>query len=104
MKILFDHPMPFLLVHGGLQTQIEQTKAGLESLGITVEYLRWWDERQTGDVIHYFGRPLRSYVSAAHQKGKKVVVSDLLTGLGARPAAARFLQRLLMRIASRLLP
>jgi glycosyltransferase involved in cell wall biosynthesis len=104
MKILFDHPNPFLLRHGGLQIQIEQTMAGLQRLGLDVEFLRWWDDRQTGDIIHYFGRPLRHYVSAAQQKGKRVVLADLFGGLGARPAAVRVVQRAIMRLAWRALP
>lgn len=97
MKILFDHTSPFLLAHGGFQIQIEQTKAALEGAGVSVEYLRWWDERQTGDIIHFFGRPSGGYVDLAHGKGLKVVISDLLTGLGSR----RFLQRLTQKIATR---
>src|SRR5438477_4046198 len=73
MKILFDHPSPFLLAHGGLQVQIERTKAGLESIGIEVQFLRWWDDSQPCDVIHYFERPFPSYVDLAHRKGIKVV-------------------------------
>jgi hypothetical protein len=34
MKILFDHPNPFLLAHGGFQIQIEQTQKALEGIGI----------------------------------------------------------------------
>ena len=34
MKVLFDHPNPFLLAHGGFQVQIKQTKKALEELGI----------------------------------------------------------------------
>ena len=45
MKVLIDHQLPFLLAHGGLQIQIEQTKAALEKIGIEVEYLRFWDSR-----------------------------------------------------------
>lgn len=41
MKILIDHQLPFLLAHGGLQTQIERTKTSLEDAGLEVEYLRW---------------------------------------------------------------
>ncbi len=96
MKILFDHPNPFLLTHGGLQIQIEQTKAGLESVGVDVEYLRWWDDRQKGDLIHYFGRPSCDYIRLAHQKNIKVIMAPLLTGLGSRPKIARLLQRTIM--------
>ena len=57
MKILFDVSTPFMLAHGGAQIQIEQTRAALESIGGPVENLRWWDDAQTGDILHYMGRP-----------------------------------------------
>jgi glycosyltransferase involved in cell wall biosynthesis len=96
MKILFDHPQPFLLAHGGFQIQIEQTKAGLESIGVDVEYLRWWDDRQHGDIIHYFGRPSSSYIQFARKKNIQVIIAPLLTGLGSRPKSARLFQKLIM--------
>ncbi len=82
MKVLFDHQNPFLLMHGGLQIQIEQTKAALDAIGVEVEFLRWWDSGQRGDVIQFYGRPSASYINFAHQKGIKVVMLQLLTGLG----------------------
>ncbi|MDD5350482.1 MAG: glycosyltransferase family 4 protein [Chthoniobacteraceae bacterium] len=97
MKILFLHGLPFSLAHGGVQTQIEQTKAGLEQVGVEVEYLRWWDERQTGDIIQVFGRPGTYFVELAHQKKIRVVLSDLLTGQGSRAAWKRQLQRWVFR-------
>jgi glycosyltransferase involved in cell wall biosynthesis len=104
MKVLLDHSTPFALAHGGFQIQIEQTKAALERRGIAVEYVRWWDEAQTGEIIHYFGRPGGAYIDFAHAKGTKVVAAELLTGLGSRPASARFLQKSLMRATQALLP
>jgi len=104
MKLLIDHPWPFALAHGGLQTQIEQTRAALERKGIEVEYVRWWDDRQTGDLIHYFGRPSAEYITFAQAKGMKVVFNELLTGLGSRSAQARFLQKSLIRVSQKLLP
>ncbi|MDX6767747.1 MAG: glycosyltransferase [Candidatus Methylacidiphilales bacterium] len=104
MKLLFDHPSPFLLAHGGFQTQIEQTKAALEGLGVEVEYLRWWDDRQTGNIIHYFGRPSGGYIDFAHGKGMKVVVGELHTGLASRPGWQRLLQKQIMRTAQFALP
>jgi len=104
VKILFDHPNPFFLAHGGFQVQIEQTKAALEQIGLEVEYLRWWDERQTGDIIHYFGRPSGSYVDFAHQKKLKVVVAELHTGLGSRSTKARAVQKAIMTLSQKLLP
>jgi len=93
MKILIQHAWPFFLAHGGLQTQIEQTKAGLEKLGVEVEYLRWWDDQQTGDIIQVFGRPGVPLIVMAHQKKIRVVLSDLLTGQGSRPAWKHWLHR-----------
>jgi glycosyltransferase involved in cell wall biosynthesis len=104
MKILFDHPSPFLLAHGGFQIQIEQTKAALEKIGVEVEYLRWWDEAQKGDIIHYFGRPGGGYIDFAHKKGMKVVVAELHTGLGSRPAWARTIQKGIMTFSKKLMP
>src|SRR4051812_15307451 len=97
MKVLFDHPNPFLLAHGGFQVQIEQTKAALEKSGVEVEFMRWWDDAQRGDVIHFFGRPMRSYINFAQQKGMKVVIGDLLTSTGSRGNMALALQRAVMR-------
>lgn len=87
MKILIDHHLPFLLAHGGLQIQIERTKLALEANGIQVEYLRWWDDSQKGDIIHFFGRPNPSHIDFAHAKGLKYVMSELLTGQGSRTRA-----------------
>lgn len=84
MKILLDHPLPFMLAHGGLQTQIERTKEALEASGLEIEYLRWWDDSQKGDIIHFFGRPNPSHIDFAHAKGIKYVMSELLTGQGSR--------------------
>jgi len=57
MKILFDCGVPFSFAHGGAQIQIEQTKAALESLGVEVDWFKWWKGQQTGEIIHVFGRP-----------------------------------------------
>ena len=69
MRVIFDHPHPFLLTHGGFQIQIEQTFSALRTANVEVEYLRWWDDKQRGDIIHYFGRPTKMYVQQAQQKG-----------------------------------
>jgi len=104
MKVLLDHPWPFALAHGGLQIQIEQTKAALERQKAEVEYMRWWDAEQIGDVIHYFGRPSGDYIDFAHSKRMKVIAAELLTGLGSRSAMARLAQKSLMRISQTFLP
>jgi len=104
MKVLFDHSLPFALAHGGFQIQIEQTKAALERRGVEVEYIRWWDEKQSGQIIHYFGRPGGGYIDFAQAKGMKVVVAELLTAQGSRSDGARFLQKSLMRFSKMVLP
>lgn len=104
MKILFDHANPFSLSHGGFQIQISQTKAALENLGVEVEWLRWWDDAQTGQIIHFFGRPFPIYVQLAQQKGIKVVLAELLTGLGSRSPLSRFAQQALIKTVRQLLP
>jgi glycosyltransferase involved in cell wall biosynthesis len=98
MKILFDHPQPFFLAHGGFQTQIEQTRQALLRLGVEVEWLRWWDEGQSGDLIHYFGRPSPGYIEFAHGRGMKVIIAELLTGLGSRAASVRRAQAAVIRL------
>jgi glycosyltransferase involved in cell wall biosynthesis len=104
MKILFDHSLPFSLAHGGFQIQIERTKEALEAIGVVVEYVRWWDETQRGDVIHYFGRPTENYINLAQTKGIKVVVGELHSGLGSRSNSVRALQKGFMRLAQATLP
>lgn len=104
MMVLLDHPNPFFLAHGGLQIQIEQTKLALERVGVAVDWLRWWDPKQKADFVHFFGRPHPAYIQQCHEKGLKVVMSELLTGLGSRPAGTRKIQKMLMVLAKRILP
>jgi len=104
MKVLLDHPFPFLLAHGGFQIQIEQTHAALNRIGIETEYLQWWNPAQRGDIIHYFGRPDTSYLQQARQKGYKVAFAELLGGLSIRPAWARKMQKAAIAASRSLLP
>jgi glycosyltransferase involved in cell wall biosynthesis len=104
VKVLFDHAHPFALAHGGLQIQIEETKFALERLGLNVEYVRWWDADQRGEIVHFFGRPPQMYIELAHKKGICVVMSELLTGLGSRCRPAIALQRLLISGAKKFVP
>jgi glycosyltransferase involved in cell wall biosynthesis len=104
MKILFDHHSPFILAHGGLQIQIEATKRALEESGVRVEFLRWWDSAQSGDLIHFFGRPSGIYIDLAHAKNLPVVMSELLTGLGSRSPKALAMQKWAINVAQKRLP
>lgn len=70
--------------------------SALAGLGIPVEPIRWWDSQQTGDLIHFFGRPSGHYLDRARGKNIRIVMSDLLSELGSRSAAVRTAQRFLI--------
>jgi glycosyltransferase involved in cell wall biosynthesis len=92
MKVLFDHPSPFFLAHGGFETQILQTKAGLESLGVEVECARWWDRGQKADLIHYFSAARPEYLRLAQAQKLPVVMTQLFTETCNRPGWKLILQ------------
>jgi glycosyltransferase involved in cell wall biosynthesis len=104
MRVIFDHPLPFSLCHGGFQIQLEQTLNALREAKVDVEHLRWWDDRQTADIIHYFGRPPVPYVEHAQKKGIRIVMTQLLTGLGSRSRALLQLQKIVITLARNTLP
>jgi len=102
MKVLFDHGMPFALAHGGFQVQIEQTKLALEQLGVEVEWVRWWDENQRGDLIHYFGTTDSSNLECARLLGLPTVMTTLFTAACNRPPSRLALQGAFIRTLARL--
>jgi glycosyltransferase involved in cell wall biosynthesis len=104
MIILFDHPEPALLAHGGMLIQIRQTKAALEALGCQVDYLRWWDETQRADILHYFGRMPPHLLRLAQAKGIKVVLGELLTVQSSRAKWQLWFQRQSIRLLRTLMP
>lgn len=104
MKVLFYHLMPFSLAHGGLQIQILQSRSALTKLGVQVEFLRWMDASQTGDILHFFGRVPLQLLQSARAKGMKVVLAELLTEQGARPRARLRLEKIARLAMSRALP
>jgi glycosyltransferase involved in cell wall biosynthesis len=79
MKVLFNCHWPFLLAHGGMQVQIEQTKAALDLIGVETGFLEWWNEDQRGDILHHFGAMPAPLIRLARDKGWKVVITILLT-------------------------
>ncbi len=103
MKVLFSFGLPFFLAHGGSQTLIEALMRELAALGVEVEPVRWWDQNQTGDILHFIGRPSTLVIRLAHQKGFKVVMTDLLDQTASRSNSRLFLQRAFNRTAGRLL-
>jgi glycosyltransferase involved in cell wall biosynthesis len=104
VKVLFNHHVPFGFSHGGVQIQIEQTKSALEKIGVEVEFLRWWDEKQTGDLLQHFGRLPAYIVRAAQQKGLKVVLAELLTEAGSRSTLRLKVEKSVRRIGQRIFP
>jgi hypothetical protein len=56
-----------------MQIHSEQTKAALEKIGVDVEYFRWWDERQQGDIIHFRGETPTDLIRGAQQNGIPVL-------------------------------
>jgi glycosyltransferase involved in cell wall biosynthesis len=79
MKVLFDTPLPFILAHGGVQIQLEHTKAALERVGMEVEYLRWWDDRQSGDLVHFFTTAHSQYLHLACNIRLPVVMTSFFS-------------------------
>lgn len=104
MKVLFSHTLPFFLAHGGAQTLIEALMRELANLGVTVEPVRWWDENQTGDIIHYVCRPNESSIRFAHEKKFKVVMTDLLDQTASRSRPRLFLQRTTIQATRKFVP
>jgi len=102
--VLLYYLVPFSVAHGGLTTQILCTREALRQTGVEVEFLRWWDSRQTGDVLHFFGRIPTQLVRAAHEGGMKVVQAELLTEQGSRSRLRLRLQRFLTRAMRRASP
>lgn len=101
MKILFDHPEPAFLHPDDMGNQIRRIKVALEGRGIQVEHLRWWDEAQTGEVIHFFGRMPTHLAELARSKGMKVVITEHVP---IRTRAEASTHRWLMRLFARALP
>lgn len=104
MKILLNCHLPFLLAHGGMQIQIEQTKAALEKIGLAVEYLRWWDESQKGDILHHFGLFDTALTELAHRKNWKVAMTVLLTAQCNRSEREYLVRKIAIRSALAMLP
>ncbi len=93
MKILVNCTLPFALAHGGQAIQIQRTLAALREIGVDAEPLRWWDEHQTGDLIHYVGLMPVDQIRFAHQKNLKVILANLLTAQGSQTSLQRGARR-----------
>ncbi len=104
MKVLFFNTPPFFLAHGGMQTLIDALMRELAGLGVEVEPERWWDEKQTGDILHHVGRPPIATVRLAHRKGFKVIMTENLGQTASRGWKRLLAQRALTDLARKVLP
>lgn len=102
MKVLIDCDTPFALAHGGMQVQIEQTLAALPVTGIHAETLRWWDDRQRGDILHQFGLLSEGAITLARNQGMKTVMTLLLSQTCNRNWLQLGLRKLLVALSKRL--
>ena len=104
MRVIFYSFEPFAFAHDEKQEQIVHTRDALRELNVEVEYLRWYDERQSGDVLHFFGRITMDLLDLARESGMKVVVTDWLTKQAAYSRPRLGLQRWIMQILMGFLP
>ncbi|PKO03916.1 MAG: hypothetical protein CVU43_00080 [Chloroflexi bacterium HGW-Chloroflexi-5] len=99
MNIILHDDTPAYLTPGGKQTHVEKLYEGLKSLGVNVEYSRWWDHSQKCDLLHLFS-PSTDMVKKAHDAGKKVIVThvmDYLTNQSQLIKWSKCLQTKIMR-------
>jgi glycosyltransferase involved in cell wall biosynthesis len=76
----------------------------LQGLGLEIEPLRWWDETQRGDLLHFFGRMSAQQIRFAHDQSLPVVMAELLTAPGSRSARQLFIQKNVSRALNRIAP
>jgi glycosyltransferase involved in cell wall biosynthesis len=97
MKVLIHHASPFALAHGGVQVQIERTAASLTGIGLQVEFLRWWDPDQRGDLLHIFGPARVDLIQGARTRGMPVVLTSFFSEPCNRPLRNLRFQGLVLR-------
>jgi glycosyltransferase involved in cell wall biosynthesis len=102
MKVIFAHNIPFALAHGGQQTLIESLMRELNALGVEVEPQRWWDPDQSGDILHYIGRP--SNIHLAQQKGLKTVMTENFDTVASESSSKLWMRALTTRVARKCFP
>src|SRR5207244_7762362 len=93
MKVIFYYANPFFLAHGGTQTLIESLMREIAALGAEVQPARWWDDKQSGDVLHFISRPTSTLVLGAKQKGFKTVMTENLDQTSSRSPLALWFRK-----------
>jgi len=97
MKVLFDAKPPFAWAHGGAQVLVEKLMRHLTELGVEIEPLRWWDEKQTGDVLCLFYWP-NSSIQYAKKRGLKVVNYVFLDGFTSKSNVSLWGRKILIKV------
>lgn len=81
MKICFATNQAVALTHGGIRTQMLQTKSALEASGVTVELFDMWGsfEPSSYDLVHVFSSNIGTYhfARALRTHGVPFVVSPV---------------------------
>lgn len=75
MKVLLNQHIPVSLLSEKERCEIQELKQALEGSGVDVEFLDWWREDQSGDVLHQLGPIRASVIKLAHLKGWRVVMT-----------------------------
>ncbi len=104
MRVIVSHSLPFALAHGGIQVLVDSLMKHLAAKGVEIEPERWWDDRQHGDILHFFARPTALHVDMARRMGYKIVLTDLLDNTASRSRSQRVLQRTMIRATRCLFP
>jgi glycosyltransferase involved in cell wall biosynthesis len=97
MKILFDVEHPFAWAHGGVQVLVENLMKHLKELGVEVDYVKWWDPQQKGDIVSVFCPPT-NVLRFAKQKGIKVAAYIFLDGYTSKTRMQLYFRQLLIFI------
>jgi glycosyltransferase involved in cell wall biosynthesis len=81
MKVCLATYQAVMLLKGGPRTQVLQSRAELEKLGVRVSLFNGWKEFRRGDydLVHFFGANIGTYHLARemHKIGMPIVVSPI---------------------------
>ena len=103
MKILVDALVPFSWAHGGVTVLTNNIIDGIRENGREVDFVRWWDEHQTGDVLLTWYSPTAK-ISFAKEKRIKVVSYIFLDSLTSKTRPQLYFRKLLIFIFRKLFP
>jgi glycosyltransferase involved in cell wall biosynthesis len=103
MKILLFDDTPAYLCPGGKQVHAQKMYENLNSLGVDVEYARWWDPTQKCELIHMFSCS-PDMVRMAHQTGVKTILTHIVDRTTNMSWRQRFYRRIILGAIRTFLP